>query len=70
MMAATPGESDTNANNEGFVSNHAYVILGVKQLSNGVRLVKLRNPWGSERYTGPWSDNSDLWTDALRAEAG
>jgi len=33
-----------------------------------VRLVKVRNPWGTEGYHGPWSDESDMWTDELRAE--
>lgn len=31
-----------------------------------VKLVEMRNPWGSEGYTGPWSDSSDLWTPELR----
>jgi hypothetical protein len=26
----------------------------------------LRNPWGSNEWTGEWSDNSPLWTDELR----
>ena len=30
----------------------------------------MTNPWGVDAYTGEWSDNSPLWTDALRAEAG
>jgi len=32
-----------------------------------VKLIKVRNPWGSEQYSGDWSDNSDKWTDAYRA---
>ena len=55
----------------GLVGDHAYTILGPVELSNGQRLVKLRNPWGKEKYTGPWSDSDDAnWTDALRAEVG
>ena len=49
---------------------HAYSVLGTKGLSNGVRLVKIRNPWGNETFTGAWSDNSDKWTDELAKEAG
>ena len=30
----------------------------------------MRNPWGSEIYTGDWSDKSDLWTDDLRKQVG
>ena len=39
-------------------------------LSTGARLLKIRNPWGAELYHGHWSDDSELWTDDLRAEAG
>jgi len=30
----------------------------------------MTNPWGNDSYTGDWSDNSPLWTAALRTEAG
>lgn len=54
----------------GLSESHAYSLLGVKQLSNGARLVKIRNPWGSEGFKGDWSASSSLWTDSLKAEAG
>lgn len=53
---------------DGTAGGHAYTVIGVMTLSNGVKLVKVRNPWGSEYYEGPWGDDSDLWTDALREE--
>ena len=40
------------------------------ELSNGERLVKMRNPWGSERYRCDYSDGSSKWTPELREEAG
>ena len=49
---------------------HAYVVLGAIKLSNGDRLVKMRNPWGLERYTCDYNDHSELWTRQLRQEAG
>jgi hypothetical protein len=52
------------------VTGHAYTILGVVQLSEGPKLVKLRNPWGKEQYTGPFSDKSTDWTPAWKEEAG
>ena len=56
-----------NESEVGLVGLHAYSLLGVKQLSTGERLVKIRNPWGRyERYRGDWSDwhgGSSLWTD-------
>jgi len=29
----------------------------------------MRNPWGNTKYTGPWSDESSLWTDEWKAQA-
>lgn len=52
------------------VTGHVYTVLGVLSLTNGPRLVKLRNPWGSEQYTGPFKDDGDEWTDAWKQEAG
>lgn len=37
-------------------SGHAYTLLGAYEL-NGHRVYKMRNPWHSEIYKGPWSDN-------------
>ena len=51
----------------GLTSGHAYSILDVYELKDGdsvkEKLVKVRNPWGVERYNGPWSDNSNMWTE-------
>jgi calpain-15 len=30
------------------------------------KLIKLRNPWGKESWTGEWSPKSEKWTDELR----
>lgn len=55
------------ANADGLVSGHAYTFMGTVQLSNGVKLAHVRNPWGKERYKGPWSDHDGQWTqDFLR----
>jgi len=65
MAAGTQGGYNyTN----GLVAGHAYALHSVHTLSNGVRLVRLSNPWGVDVYTGDWSDNSSLWTATLRAE--
>ena len=48
-------------------SGHAYTLLGTaaitKKDGSKVRLMKIRNPHGSERYTGPWCDTCEEWTD-------
>lgn len=44
------------------VPGHAETILGTVKLSNGQKLMKMRNPWGSYKYSGPYSAKSSLWT--------
>ena len=55
MTAGTHG-SDQSAlyTNSGVYANHAYSVLGVEE-ENGVKYVKLRNPWGQSepRNNGP-----------------
>lgn len=41
---------------DGLVSGHAYTVLGVNESSG---LIKIRNPWGIEYYTGLGSDQND-----------
>ncbi len=52
---------------------HAYTILQTVTLSNGTRLIQMRNPWGSETYHGVWRDYPNAageWTDQWKEEAG
>jgi hypothetical protein len=55
MVAGTP--TGNGQNNKNLYFNHAYTILKLVTLeSNGQRLIKFRNPWGLEKYTGAYSD--------------
>ena len=70
MMAASHGEGE-NRNATGVISGHAYSLISIHKLSvsgKDVRLLKLRNPWGSGEWQGDWSDASPLWTPALKSE--
>jgi hypothetical protein len=52
------------------VLGHAYTTLRVLELTDGTRLVKVRNPWGSEQWTCDWRDSDNVnWTAERRAEA-
>ena len=53
---------------DGLISGHAYSLLDLHTLSNGVKLAQVRNPWGSESYHGAWSDKSSLWTEQFKRE--
>jgi hypothetical protein len=68
IQMGTPGNNDQDSNADGLANGHAYTVIGVNELSTGQRLVKLRNPWGSEGFTGAWSDSSSSWTNDLKDE--
>lgn len=33
-------------------------------------LVKLRNPWAIETYTGPWNNKDSKWTSEAQKQVG
>ena len=52
MMAASQGQGE-NKNSEGVISGHAYSLISINEFKHQgkqVRLLRLRNPWGS----GEW----------------
>lgn len=56
----------------GLVGAQSYAIIHAFELDTRkgpVRLVKLRNPWGTNEWKGDWSDNSMLWTPELKKKA-
>ena len=72
MMAASMGEGE-NQNADGVISGHAYSLISIhefKHQGKEVKLLKLRNPWGSGEWQGDWSDKSQLWTPALKKQVG
>lgn len=71
--------SDKLTNDIGVAYMHAYTMLGTETLSNGQRLVRMRNPWGVEKFKGPFHDwrsddwgnflgESEYWTEDLKNE--
>ena len=68
MMAASHGQGEVTSD-EGVVSGHAYSLISIhefKHRGQDVRLLKLRNPWGTGEWKGAWSDDAPEWTDKLR----
>ena len=60
-------------NKFGLVSGHAYTIIGVNEVTrdNKVeKLVRIRNPYSKENYTGPWSDSDPKWTEETKKQVG
>ena len=58
----------------GLVGEHSYGVIGVAELTdadgNEVKLLKMRNPWGSFEWKGDWGDESAKWTPELKEQVG
>ena len=59
----------------GLITNHAYSVIDTAKLTDRntghvVRLLKIRNPWGTNEWLGDWSDGSRKWTSEFKAKVG
>ena len=50
----------------GLVKGHAYSITKIASVysvrgNREIRLIRLRNPWGTTEWNGKWSDQSREW---------
>ena len=57
----------------GLAKAHAHTVIGAFTLkdTNGkvaARLLRIRNPWAKDVYTGPWNDADSKWTAAFKAQ--
>ena len=67
LMGCSSMNGSNSKSIDGIVQGHAYTIAEAKSNGN-IDLIRVRNPWGRSEWTGPWSDNSNLWTPELREE--
>jgi len=52
----------------------SFSVIGFYEFRSGkrerIKLVKIRNPWGTKLWDGEWSEHSPLWTPERRNECG
>lgn len=58
--AVTCGTPSTFDKKYGLLGTHEYTINGAVT-AKGVRLFRMRNPWGNTEWIGPYSDGSPEW---------
>lgn len=58
----------------GLVGGHAYSLLAAAVVKDkkgkSVKIVNVRNPWGSFEWQGDWGDKSNKWTDQAKKQVG
>ena len=64
---------DTSDKKTGIVANHYYTVMACKDIqyknSESLKLVKLRNPWGTGEWKGAFSDFDPVWSDKPKLAA-
>ena len=61
--------SEAEAEVVGLVTQHAYGILNVREVSSG-RYIFMKNPWSSKGWKGRFSPSDSSWTDHIGRELG
>ena len=74
FTSSLSGQQREIASESGLISGQSFELLSIHEVEDQdgeiVRLLKLRNPWGIEAWSGDWSNISDRWTEELRGQLG
>ena len=69
VTAGSGGTDDTSRSAVNIAQGHGYTVLSTA-IIDGTKLVRIRNPWGKEDYTGPWNDKDTAnWDKNVQAKA-
>jgi calpain-15 len=70
LMSCSVNNSLSAEVKQGLTYHHAYALLSARNEKdkdgNHLKLLEVRNPWGSGEWTGDWGDDSDLWYPELK----
>ncbi|XP_073407780.1 calpain-5-like [Dendrobates tinctorius] len=75
----SPSQGIEEVLSSGLVTGHAYSVTAIRNINlhsgllslfrtHKLRLIRLRNPWGSGEWTGAWSDKSEEWKKVSRRQ--
>lgn len=66
VTVATGELSDAECDRTGLVSTHAFAVMDMVEV-DGVKLLKLKNPWSHKEWKGNYSENDTVhWTHDLQ----
>lgn len=65
ITVATGELSDAECERTGLVSTHAFAVVDMAEV-DGVKLLKLKNPWSHLRWKGNYCQNDSRWTPELQ----
>ena len=68
-IISTSTKVGKNVSDVGLVEGHAFTFISAHE-HKGVKVVKLRNPWGAREWNGDWSDSSSLWNNEFKKAFG
>ena len=67
ISAISPDGNDQEQNAVGLAFGHMYTVFSAHEVG-GEKLIRVRNPWGAEKYSGPWSDGDSNWDRTMDSD--